>query len=177
MPRLHAIELLPDAAGAEACRSDWQALRDDGLPSMLDHAGDTNTPHVTVLALPAIDADLEARAVELLGACLPASVTTSGLAVLGGRRPTLARLLAVDDRLLRAVVDLRAEAPDDAHPGWLAHLTLARRLERGDLGRAVEVVDRPDRTLLLTGLRRWDPDAGEVRDLLDGGEAGSGVDD
>ena len=53
MPRLHALELLPDDDGEAAVRADWQALRDAGLPSQLDHAGETNTPHVTVVAVPA----------------------------------------------------------------------------------------------------------------------------
>ena len=71
MPKLHALELLPDAAGEAAVRRDWQALRDAGLPSMLDHTGATNTPHVTVIAVPAIAADDEALAVELLAPLLP----------------------------------------------------------------------------------------------------------
>ena len=54
MPRLHALELIPDAAGESAVRRDWQALRDAGLPSMLDHTGASNTPHVTVIAVPGI---------------------------------------------------------------------------------------------------------------------------
>ena len=37
MPRLHALELVPDDAGDAAVRRDWQALRDAGLPSQLDH--------------------------------------------------------------------------------------------------------------------------------------------
>ncbi len=62
MPRLHALELVPDAAGDDAVRRDWQALRDAGLPSQLDHAVATNTPHVTVLALPELTPDTESRA-------------------------------------------------------------------------------------------------------------------
>ena len=77
MPRLHALELLPDAAGEAAVRRDWQALREAGLPSMLDHAGATNTPHVTVVAVPAIDGADEARAVDLLGPLLPIAVRAS----------------------------------------------------------------------------------------------------
>ena len=39
MPRMHALELLPDEAGCDVVRRDWQALRDAGLPSQLDHRG------------------------------------------------------------------------------------------------------------------------------------------
>ena len=52
MPRLHALELLPDDAGCDVVRRDWQALRDAGLPSQLDHSGTTNAPHLTLLAAP-----------------------------------------------------------------------------------------------------------------------------
>lgn len=166
MPRLHSLELLPDAAGEDACRRDWQALRDAGLPSMLDHAGATNTPHVTVVAVPAIDARAEARAVELLGPLLPIEVRASGIAVFGRDRLTLARVVDVDDRVLRAVLDLRAATTGHQHPGWLPHLTLVRRLPRADLQRAVDVVGADDVVLRLTTLRRWDPDAGTVSPLL-----------
>ena len=50
MPRLHALELVPDDAGDHAVRRDWRALHDAGLASQLDHPAATNTPHVTVLA-------------------------------------------------------------------------------------------------------------------------------
>ena len=53
MPRMHALELLPDDAGRDVVRRDWQALRDAGLPSQLDHRGATNSPHVTVADVPA----------------------------------------------------------------------------------------------------------------------------
>ena len=59
---MHAIELLPDAAGCEAVRRDWQALRDAGLPSQLDHRGATNSPHVTAVAAPALGRTEEAEA-------------------------------------------------------------------------------------------------------------------
>ncbi|MFB9311993.1 2'-5' RNA ligase family protein [Nocardioides plantarum] len=166
MPRLHSLELLLDAAGEAAVRRQWQALRDAGLPSMLDHAGATNTPHVTVIAVPSIDATAEARAVELIGPLLPIEVRASGLAVFGGERLTLARVVDVDDAVLRAVLDLRAATTGHQHPGWLPHLTLARRLPRADLPRAVEVVGTGDAVMVLTALRRWDPDAGTVTPLV-----------
>ena len=62
MPRLHAIELLPDDAGRDVVRRDWQALHDAGLPSQLDHRGTTNSPHVTVVAAPALTAADDQRA-------------------------------------------------------------------------------------------------------------------
>ena len=72
MPRMHAIELLPDDAGCDVVRRDWQALRDAGLPSQLDHRGATNSPHVTVVAAPALRTEDEERAVELVAVALAA---------------------------------------------------------------------------------------------------------
>ena len=165
MPRLHTLELVPDDAGDDAVRRDWHALRDTGLPSQLDHSGTTNTPHVTVLALPAMDATVEARAAALVGSLLPMTVRTSGLAVLGGGRVTVARLLDVPATLVRAVLDLRAGADGERHPGWLPHVTLARRLPRAYVQRAVDALGYADVELTLTALRRWDPERHEVHPL------------
>jgi 2'-5' RNA ligase len=166
MPRLHALELTPDDAGTDAVRRDWQVPRDLGLPSQLDHTGGTNTPHVTVVALTAIDDDLERRAARVLRGVLPAQVRVSGLAVLGGEKVTLARLLDVPEELTRAVLDLRAGLRDERHPGWLPHVTLGRRVPRSEVQPALDALGYDDVALTLTGLRRWDPERGEVRGLL-----------
>jgi len=165
MPRLHALELVPDDAGDHAVRRDWQALYDAGLASQLDHPAPTNTPHVTVLALPAIDPAVESRATTLLGSLLPSAVRSSGLAVLGGTKVTLVRLLDVPETLTRAVLDLRDAASGERHPGWLPHVTLARRMPRDQVQRAIDVLGYDDLELTLTALRRWDPAQHEVRVL------------
>jgi hypothetical protein len=165
MPRMHALELLPDDAGCDVVRRDWQALRDAGLPSQLDHRGATNSPHVTVLAAPALDGDDELRAAELVAPLLPAQVRASGIALLGGTRVSLVRVLDVPDPLVRVVLDLRSQVRDVQHVGWLPHITLARRVDRADVGRAVEVLGHEDVVLTLASLRRWDPDSGIVTTL------------
>ncbi|NPC41087.1 2'-5' RNA ligase family protein [Nocardioides sp. zg-1230] len=165
MPRMHALELLPDDAGCDVVRRDWQALRDAGLPSQLDHRGTSNSPHVTVLAAPALDGDDEERAVDLVTPLLPAQVRASGIALLGGTRVSLVRVLDVPDPLVRVVLDLRSRVRDVQHVGWLPHITLARRLDRADVGRAVEVLGHEDVLLTLASLRLWDPDAGIVTTL------------
>lgn len=166
MPRLHALELLPDAAGEAAVRRDWQALREAGLPSMLDHAGATNTPHVTVIAVPAIAAADEAVARDLLAPLLPVRARLSGIAVFGGARLTIARVVDVDDEVVAAVLALRSRTTGHQHPGWLPHLTLARRLPRAELQRAADLVGAGDTDLTLTTLRRWDPDACSVHPVV-----------
>ncbi|WP_193615061.1 2'-5' RNA ligase family protein [Nocardioides lijunqiniae] len=166
MPRLHALELLPDAAGEAAVRRDWQALRDAGLPSMLDHTGASNTPHVTVIAVPEIEPADERLAADLLGPVLPVAARLSGLALLGGRRVSVARLVDVPDELVTAVLRLRAGTRGHQHPGWLPHVTLARRVERADVPRVLEAVAGDGEPLSLVSLRRWDPDELSVHPVV-----------
>ena len=160
---LHSLELLPDEAGRVAVRRDWQALRDAGLRSQLDHRGTTNTPHLTLVAAPVITEAAERAAVEALAGLLPVTVRTSGLLLLGARKLTVARVVDVDDALVAAVLRIRAAVDLPQHPGWLPHLTLARRLPRAEAQLAVEVLGHEDVELTLTQLRRWDPDLGTVR--------------
>ncbi|MFC7360989.1 2'-5' RNA ligase family protein [Nocardioides astragali] len=164
MPRIHAIELVPDAAGCDVVRREWQALRDAGLPSWLDR-GATNTPHVTLVAAPALGPQDEERATELIGTLLPTEVRVAGIALLGGNRVTLVRVVDVPDELARAVLDLRADVPYVQHPGWLPHVTLARRISRSDVPAALEVLGHDDASLRMTMIRRWDPEAEIVREL------------
>lgn len=165
MPRMHSLELVPDADGCEVVRRDWQALRDAALPSQLDHRGTTNTPHVTLVAAPVVRPADEDLAAELLAPLLPLDVRAAGLALLGGSRVTLVRVIDVPADLVRAVLDLRAGVPAVQHPGWLPHVTLARRMPRAVVPAALEALGHDDVTLRLTAIRRWDPDAGVVRTL------------
>ncbi|MCW2834022.1 MAG: hypothetical protein JWN68_1975 [Nocardioides sp.] len=165
MPRLHAFELLPDDEGRDAVLRDWQALREAGLPSQLDHQGMTNTPHVTVLTAETLADDQDEHAVRHLGPVLPVVARASGLALLGGSRVSLVRILDVPDELISAVLTLRAAVPHRQHPGWLPHVTLARRVPRADVPTALRVLGHDAVPLRLVELRRWDPDAGTVRTL------------
>ena len=165
MPRMHALELLPDAAGCEVVRRDWQALHDAGLPSQLDHRGATNSPHLTLVTARALGPDDERAAVDLLGPLLPTQVRVAGIGLLGGSRVTLVRLVDAPDPLVRAVLELRARVGDVQHPGWLPHVTLARRIARVDVAAALDVLGHETTVLSMDVLRRWDPDAGIVHEL------------
>ena len=165
MPRMHALELVPDEAGCDVVRSDWQALRDAGLPSQLDHSGTTNTPHLTAVAAAALGPPDEERAVELVGPLLPLEARTSGIALLGGARVSLVRLVEVPDDLVRAVLDLRRQVVGVQHSGWLPHVTLARRISRSDVPAALAAIGPDESVLTVTSLRRWDPATEIVREL------------
>lgn len=162
---LHALELLPDEAGDEAVRRDWQALRDAGLPSQLDHPGRSNAPHLTVVSAPALPDEAIDVARARLGSLLPVRARASGLLLLGGDRLTVARAFDIDDDVVRRVLAVRVQVPGRAHPGWLPHVTLARRLSRADAQRAVDVLGSQDVVLQLTTLRQWDPDEQTVRTI------------
>jgi hypothetical protein len=153
---LHALELVPDAEGDAAVRGDWHRLRDAGLPSQLDHTGATNAPHLTLVAAGSVEA-AAGPAARLVRPLLPVAVRAAGLLVLGGRQVTIARAVDVPDALLAAVLELRSHVPALPHPGWLPHVTLARRVARPDVQRAVDVLGHADVVLSMTTLRRWDP--------------------
>lgn len=159
---LHALELVPDEAGAAVVRADWQRLREAGLPSQLDHRGTGNAPHVTVVAAPVLPETAIDVAAARVGSLLPVRARAAGLLLLGGERLTVARALDLDDDVVRRVLAVRVQVPQRAHDGWLPHVTLARRLDRADAQRAIDVLGHADVTLTLTELRRWDPDLGAV---------------
>jgi hypothetical protein len=148
--------------GAASVRASWAALREAGLPSQLDHRGASNAVHLTVVSAPTIPKPAVEAARRVLGPLLPLRVRVSGLLVLGGSWVTIARAVDVDDTAVGAVLRVRALVPDRQHPGWLPHLTLARRLPRERVQEAVDVLGWADEVLELTELRRWDPDAGAV---------------
>jgi len=162
MPKMHALELVPDDAGQELLRRDWQALHDAGLPSQLDHGGTTNSPHVTVVSAPSLPESAIDVALARLGTLLPVQARASGLLLLGGHRVTIARALDIEDDVVRRVLAVRVQVPDRQHVGWLPHVTLARRVARGSVQRALDVLGHRDQVLTLTQLRRWDPELGAV---------------
>jgi hypothetical protein len=162
MPRLHALELVPDDEGRELVRRDWQALRDAGLPSQLDHRSPTNAPHVTVVSAPSLPDEALDVAQARLGSLLPVRARAAGLLLLGGDRLTIARAVDIHDDVVRRVLAVRVQVGDRQHVGWIPHVTLARRVDRADAQRAVDVLGHADAVLRLTELRRWDPDLGRV---------------
>lgn len=158
MPRLHALELVPDDAGQDAVRRDWQRLRDAGLPSQLDHGSPSNAPHVSVVSAPSLpDAAIDVAHARL-GSLLPIRARAAGLLVLGGARVTVARAVDIDDDVTRRVLAVRVQVPDRQHVGWLPHVTLARRVDRALVQQVVDVLGHEDVELTLTELRRWDPE-------------------
>ncbi|MGJ1478038.1 2'-5' RNA ligase family protein [Clavibacter sepedonicus] len=169
-----------DAASDAAVRASWRALAGAGLPSLADHAGETNRPHVTLLAADGLggSADDAVRAVAAAGP-LP-TLRLGGLVVFGvpPRGLVLARQVVVDAALLdlhariHAAVDGSPGEADDedvdvvphTRPGsWTPHVSLAVRLTGEQLGAALGRIDPLDAP--AAGLRRWDPHDRTVTEL------------
>lgn len=148
-------------------RREWQALRDAGLPSQLDHLAPTNAPHLTVVDAPELPDEALDVAKARLGGLLPVRARAAGLLLLGGERLTVARAVDLDDDVVRRVLAVRVQVPGRQHAGWLPHVTLARRLDRADAQRAIDVLGYADVELTLTTLRHWDPDRGRVTTVVE----------
>src|SRR3954471_22099003 len=138
MPRLHALELVPDDEGRELVRRDWQALHDAGLPSQLEHRSPPNARRVPVFSAPSLPDEAVDVAQARLGSLLPVRARAAGLLLLGGERITIARAVDIDDDVVRRVLAVRVQVRDRQHVGWIPHVTLARRVARADVQRAVD---------------------------------------
>jgi len=162
----------------------WRALADAGVPSLADHAGATNRPHVTLLAAHGLGGSAD-DAVRAIAASAPLpTLRLGGLLVFGvpPRGLVLALQVVVDEALLalhgriHAAVDASPGEPQpgddhedaDADPvevvphtrpgSWTPHVSLALRLTTEELARAVAALGRVDPLdAPCAGLRRWDP--------------------
>jgi hypothetical protein len=155
------VELLLDPASEAWVHDQWTALRTAGLPSLADHTGASNRPHVTVCVVPAVDVRLEGR----LAPRRPFRVTLGPPGTFGHDPVVLVRpVLAGDDlRTYQADVAalLGASADDLTSPArWSPHVTLARRLARSRVADALAVVEASTglgaRRAELGPARRWD---------------------
>jgi hypothetical protein len=172
-----SIELLLDPDTDAAIRRCWQRLAEAGLPSQAAVKSPTNRPHVTLAVAeriaPSVDASL-----TLLSRRLPLRCRVGAALLFGGRKVTLARLVVPSAELMSVHAQvLRLSSPhlapgphEHTQPGqWTPHVTLARRVDPGDVARALHVLGAAavDIDAAVVGLRRWDGDA-RVEHLLAG---------
>lgn len=161
-----AVELLLDELSEAAVRDQWRLLDEAGLPSQAQHRGDTNSPHVTLAAVPSVAPDAEENLARLCSDALPLEVRLGALTLFGQDPVVLVRLVV----LSRELVDLQARVAsalgvsEDSllSPGrWTPHVTLARRLPLEQLPDAVQVLgaavaSRDGTGVRFEGARRWD---------------------
>lgn len=169
---MQSVELLLDRDTDAHVRDKWRALADAGLPSQALHRGTTNAPHVTLAVRSVVDPAAEAG-LRQAAARLPLPIRLGATAVFGRHRYVLVLLLVVDVPLLdlhAAVSD--ALGPDRGDPltepgRWTPHVTLARGLDAGQVGRALEVLGGAHPvTGAAVDCRRWDPEARVAWSLL-----------
>ena len=166
-PRQSVEGVFDEATDAEVRRR-WAVLADAALPSQASHRGQSNSPHLTLSVAESITAHLEDSLVELATgreSGLPLPCRLGPLVILGGRRLVVAHLVVPSEPLLRlqsAVARVMSDGEgvsDLVRPGrWTPHVTLARGVDRGQLGAVVEALGRLDELeATITALRRWNP--------------------
>lgn len=158
---VHTIELVFDDDTEAAVRRLWTDLAAAGIPSQAP----ASRPHVTLLVTDRIGADVDALLAPLCTR-LPLDCVVGAPVLFGRAGAVLARLVVPTAALL----DLHAEVhrlcrpalaaapvPNSTPGQWTAHVTLARRVRGGQLGRALHIVGRPAQLPgRFAGLRRWD---------------------
>ncbi|BBX73715.1 2'-5' RNA ligase family protein [Mycobacterium shinjukuense] len=158
---VHSLELVFDHETEAAIRRMWADLAAAGVPSQAP----ASRPHVTLAVAEHIDADVD----ELLRPVLPRLPLSCvvGAPVLFGRANVVfARLVVPTNELLALHAEvhrlcgphLRPAPMANSLPGqWTAHVTLARRVGGGQLGRALRIAGRPTQIDgQFAGLRRWE---------------------
>ncbi|NKY52920.1 2'-5' RNA ligase family protein [Nocardia vermiculata] len=172
---VQSVELILDEAAEAEVRRQWRSLANAGIHSPApDHR-----PHITAAVArevwPRLDRPLAALSLP------PLPVRLGGLLVFGARRLVLVRLVVPTAELLalqRDVAEVVAGCPGipaTTRPGaWTPHVTLARRLQPGQIETAIDAVaaDR-DSAATVVGIRRWDGDRRTERLIA----RGSGVHD
>ena len=167
MPRQSVEGIFDEATDAEVRRR-WAMLAEAGLPSQASHRGQSNSPHLTLSVAERMPAEVEQSLVDLAHgpeSVLPLACRLGPLVLLGGRRLVVAHLVVPSEPLLRlqsevAAVMSRCEGVSDlVLPGrWIPHVTLARGVERGQLGDVLEALGRLDELeAAIISLRRWNP--------------------
>jgi 2'-5' RNA ligase len=161
-----SVELLLDDDLTSAVRAEWQLLMEAGLPSQARHAGASNAPHVTLAVASHLTTEAD-EALDHLAYGAGSTIRLGGHLVFAGRTSVLARVVVPTSALLtthRRVQDVVGRLPGAsataAIDGWTPHVTLARRLDADQLGRALALLADTPRELLgtIAGGRRWDSD-------------------
>jgi 2'-5' RNA ligase len=159
---LQYVEVVLGDRDDAAVRRAWSALSAHGLPSLNDHRGASNRPHVTLTVV--TDWPEPGPADPLAGS--PMRVPLGPLALFGRDPVTLVRAVIVTPALLALREDLVAELGPPARRyyetgRWVPHLTLATRLPKTQVEAALDALaDAPlPEEVSLTATRRWDAEA------------------
>ncbi|HZA11442.1 2'-5' RNA ligase family protein [Mycobacterium sp.] len=158
---VHSVELLFDPDTESAIRRVWERLSELGLRS----PALTSRPHVTMIVADDVAPDVDEPLVAVTRR-LPLRCVVGAPMLFGGSTFVLVRLVVASAELLAVQAEaLRVclpyltpgPAPNTLAGQWTPHVTLARRVEPGQLARAL-TVRKLTREIKgdIVGLRRWD---------------------
>lgn len=158
---VHSIELVFDHDTEAAIRRIWADLAGAGIPSQAP----ASRPHVTLAVAESVAVEVD-ELLRPLSDRLPV-VAAIGAPVLFGRANVVfARLVVPTAELLALHAEVHrlcgphlvpAPMPNSLPGQWTAHVTLARRVGGGQLGRALRIAGRPSQIDgRFAALRRWD---------------------
>jgi hypothetical protein len=158
---VHSVELIFDADTEAAVRHSWDVLREAGIHSQAP----ASRPHATLTVSERLDPVVDSTLARL-SSRFPFECRIGAPLLFGRSKAVLARLVVPTSELL----DLHAEVyriclphqepapmPNSAPGRWTGHVTLARRVVPGQLGRALRIAAKPSEICgSAIGLRRWD---------------------
>jgi hypothetical protein len=158
---VHSVELVFDPDTEAAVRRIWDGLRQAGIPSQAP----ASRPHATLTVAERLDPHVDS-VLRPLAARFPFDCRIGAPLLFGTSKVVLARLVVPSRELLdihAAVYRLclphqqPGPMPNSAPGQWTAHVTLARRVVPGQLGRALRIAAKPSQICgTIVGLRRWD---------------------
>jgi hypothetical protein len=158
---VHSVELVFDPDTEAAVRQIWDGLREVGIASQAP----TSRPHVTLTVAERIDPEVDGLLASLVDR-FPRPCVIGAPLLFGRSQVILTRLIVPTVDLLAVHGDVYRLCLPHVQPGpmansspghWTGHVTLARRVGGGQLGRALRVAGRP--AVIegsFAGLRRWD---------------------
>jgi hypothetical protein len=161
---VHSVELVFDPGTESVVRHIWDGLREAGISSQAP----ASRPHSTLTVAERIAPHVDELLVGLTPRFpLPCRI---GAPLLFGRaKLVLARLVVPTAELLDMHAEVHRLCLPHLSPGpmanalpgqWTGHVTLARRVVPGQLGRALRIAGKPAEIVgSIIGLRRWDGNA------------------
>jgi 2'-5' RNA ligase len=168
---VQAVELTLDRGSDDRVRAEWAGLQVAGLPSLADHTGSTNRPHVTLHVRDDLDDPAEERLVPVARR-LPLELWVGSVVLFHARRRwVVARQVVVDRSLLdlheAVAVAVGGGGSPLTLPGrWVPHVSLARGVSDEQLPEVLGLLaTTPPYAATALRLRRWDQSAREAWDV------------
>jgi 2'-5' RNA ligase len=158
---VHSVELVFDRDTEAAVRQVWAGLTDVGIYGQVP----ASRPHATLTVAERIDAEVDASLAALVSR-FPFPCRIGAPLLFGRSKLVLARLVVPSAKLMDVHAEVHRLCLPHLHPGpmanvvpgrWTPHVTMARRVEPDQVGRALAIVGH-EVVGSVVGLRRWNGD-------------------